>query len=91
MLKPLIKSAIVIGKVVNKEVKTLEVHIDPFEDYNRPDEWENDTRLDDLDWISRYEHEAKILEYRIKLTRSIFLNIFTALHPFRSVWTINTP
>ena len=38
---------------------------DPFEDYNRPDEWENDSRLDDLDWISRYEHEAKVLEYRI--------------------------
>ena len=33
---------------------------DPFEDYNRPDEWENDSRLDDLDWISRYEHEAKV-------------------------------
>ena len=32
LLKPLIKSAIVIGKVVNKKVKTLEVHIDPFED-----------------------------------------------------------
>ena len=32
MLKPLIKRAIVIGKVVNKEIKTLEVHIDPFED-----------------------------------------------------------
>ena len=28
-----------------------EEEFDPFEDYNRPDEWENDTRLDDLDWI----------------------------------------
>jgi len=51
-----------------------EEEFDPFEDYNRPDEWENDTRLDDLDWISRYEHEAKILEYRInehKFTASL--------------------
>ena len=32
MLKPLIKSAIVIGKVVNKKVVTLEVQIDQFED-----------------------------------------------------------
>ena len=31
MLRPLVRSAIVIGKVVDKKVKTLEVHIEGFD------------------------------------------------------------
>jgi len=38
---------------------------DPFEDYHRPDEWKDDSRIDDTAWVERYKHEAKILEYRI--------------------------